>query len=169
MHAAGVDWEPAARTVERFRGTNRRFEVVAEHKGIIFIDDYGHHPTEIKATLAAARAQYSDRNIWTVWQPHTYSRTQQLEADFIQAFKDCDHLMVTEIYRSREQEQDYSSQQIVNEIEYVDAIYHPTLESSISYLKKYLKQDSVLIVFSAGDAVRINSELIEYFAGKEGT
>ncbi len=69
---AGLPSEPAADALAEFSGTGRRFELLGEAGGITIIDDYAHHPTEIRATLAAARPRYPDRRIWAVWQPHTY-------------------------------------------------------------------------------------------------
>ena len=105
----GVSVKDAGEALGRFRGTGRRFEVKGERGGVIVIDDYAHHPTEIRATLAAARRRYPEKRIWAVWQPHTYSRTQALFDGFVSAFDDADETIVTEIYRSREPAQDYSS------------------------------------------------------------
>jgi UDP-N-acetylmuramate--alanine ligase len=89
-----------------FRGTGRRFELRGEAGGVTVIDDYAHHPTEIQATLRAARARYPQRRIWVVWQPHTYSRLRTLFDDFVAAFaepgvgaaaKTVDEVIVTEI------------------------------------------------------------------------
>lgn len=86
-----------------FKGTARRFELKGEVDGIAMIDDYAHHPAKIRATLQAARERYPERDIWAVWQPHTYSRTQALMDDFLVAFKDADHVLITDIYAAREQ------------------------------------------------------------------
>jgi len=169
LKKVGVPWEKTASVIQRFTGSSRRFDIVGEKAGIIFIDDYGHHPTEIRATLAGARQKYPSKKIWVVWQPHTYSRTQQLEAEFTKAFKDCDYLIITEIYRSREPLQEYSARIIAENIDYTNVIFLPALDESIHYLKENLKSDSVLVVFSAGDAVRINSELVKFFSEKEGS
>jgi UDP-N-acetylmuramate--alanine ligase len=93
----GLPLQEAADALSEFTGTGRRFEVRGESKGVIVIDDYAHHPTEIRATLAAAKARYPDKKIWAVWQPHTYSRTQTLFFEFSRAFGDADHVLVTEV------------------------------------------------------------------------
>ncbi|HSG44300.1 MAG TPA: UDP-N-acetylmuramate--L-alanine ligase [Anaerolineales bacterium] len=98
----GYSRSRAAKALGKFAGTGRRFELVGEVNGISVFDDYAHHPTEIKATLAGARARYPERRIWAVWQPHTYSRTQTLFLEFSRAFKDADEVIVTEVYASRE-------------------------------------------------------------------
>ena len=86
----------------KFSDTSRRFEVKGEKNGITVVDDYAHHPSEIRATLAAARARYPDHRIVAVWQPHTYSRTRALFTEFAAAFDDADEAIVTEIYAARE-------------------------------------------------------------------
>jgi UDP-N-acetylmuramate--alanine ligase len=101
----GVSVVQAAGEISRFQGTERRFEVRGEAKHVTFIDDYAHHPTEIMATLSAARVRFPNRNIWAVWQPHTYSRTRTLFTEFAGAFRDADHVLVTDIYAARESAQ----------------------------------------------------------------
>ncbi|MBK9208286.1 MAG: UDP-N-acetylmuramate--L-alanine ligase [Anaerolineales bacterium] len=86
----GLPLQEAADALSEFTGTGRRFEVRGERKGVIVIDDYAHHPTEIRATLAGAKARYPNHRIWAVWQPHTYSRTQTLFFEFSRAFSDAD-------------------------------------------------------------------------------
>ncbi len=105
----GLPLHEAAQALGKFTGTGRRFEVRGEVAGVTVIDDYAHHPTEIKATLAAARSRYPGRRVWAVWQPHTYSRTRSLMDDFINSFEDADEVIVTEIYAAREPKQDFSS------------------------------------------------------------
>ncbi len=100
----GVPFNAAADALSEFRGVGRRFEVRGEVNGVTVIDDYGHHPTEIKATLAGARLRYPGQQIWAVLQPHTYSRTKTLLDQFAAAFEDADHVIVTAIYASRERD-----------------------------------------------------------------
>ncbi|HEX2697740.1 MAG TPA: UDP-N-acetylmuramate--L-alanine ligase, partial [Anaerolineales bacterium] len=148
----GLSVRTAAQALEKFTGTGRRFEVKGEKRGVIVIDDYGHHPTEIKATLAAARARYPKHRILAVWQPHTYSRTQALFHEFARAFNDADEVIVTEIYPSREPKQDFSSAEVVSAMPQSSARFISSLEETTDYLLKHLHQNDVLIVLSAGDA-----------------
>ena len=150
----------AAAALGRFRGTGRRFEVKGEQRGILVIDDYAHHPTAIRATLAAARARYPGRRLWAVWQPHTYSRTQALFAGFSQAFGDADETIVLEIYAAREPKQEFSSEQVVQAISRNTVRFIPTLEAATDYLLEHLKKDDVLIVLSAGDADQIGVNVL---------
>jgi UDP-N-acetylmuramate--alanine ligase len=95
--------DQAAKYLSQFRGAGRRFEVQGEESGVIIIDDYAHHPTEIQATLATARERFGNRRIIAVWQPHTYSRVLALWDGFVTAFADADFVVVTDIFAAREQ------------------------------------------------------------------
>lgn len=150
----------AAVALGQFTGTGRRFEVKGERRGILVIDDYAHHPTEIRATLSAARARYPGRRIWAVWQPHTYSRTRALFSAFVEAFGDADETIVTEIYAAREPAQDFSSEQIVHAMSRKTAHFIPALDAVTSYLLEHLKTNDVLIVLSAGDADQIGADVL---------
>lgn len=97
----GVDPETAARGIETFRGTHRRFERKGMLNGAVVIDDYAHHPTEIRATLKAAK-NLDHKRLWCVFQPHTYTRTKTLWADFVESFDLADELIVADIYAARE-------------------------------------------------------------------
>jgi UDP-N-acetylmuramate--alanine ligase len=163
----GVNAGNVPLSLASFSGSERRFDILGEVNGITVIDDYGHHPTEIKATLSAARERYKDNNIWAVWQPHTYSRTQELAEDFIHSFSDCDHVIITEIYRSREPQQEYSSQILVNAMEHPDKYYRATLDETEALLREKLCAGDLLIVFSAGDANQITQNIIEYLRFQE--
>lgn len=100
----GVPFEQVAAGLSKFAGTGRRFETVGETAdGIVVIDDYAHHPTEIRATLAAARAKFGGRRIVAVFQPHLPSRTQDLMDEFARSFSDADLVVLTDIYLAREQ------------------------------------------------------------------
>ncbi|HEY6043122.1 MAG TPA: UDP-N-acetylmuramate--L-alanine ligase, partial [Anaerolineae bacterium] len=100
----GVPMDAIRDALENFRGAARRFEIVVEANGIVIVDDYAHHPTEIRATLRAARERFAGRRIWAVFQPHTFSRTLALLAEFGDAFGDADRVIITDIYASREQD-----------------------------------------------------------------
>ena len=97
----GIPWRLAAHALEEFGGIHRRFEVRGEERGILVVDDYGHHPEEIRATLRAAREGFA-RRLLVAFQPHRYSRTRDLFDDFLGAFDDADLLLLTEIYPAGE-------------------------------------------------------------------
>jgi UDP-N-acetylmuramate--alanine ligase len=146
--------------LSEFRGTARRFEILGEVKGITVINDYGHHPTEIKATLAGARARYPERRIWAVWQPHTYSRTQTLFELFASAFDDADEVLVTEVYAAREAKQDFTSAMLVSSMRHPSAHFTAELTDTTKYLLNHLRPGDVLIVFSAGDADQVSVDVL---------
>ncbi len=157
----GLPLQEAADALSEFTGTGRRFEVRGEQKGVIVIDDYAHHPTEIRATLAGARARYPNQRIWAVWQPHTYSRTQTLFFEFSRAFSDANEVLVTEIYASREARQDFSSAEVVSAMPHPSAHYTGSLEGTTDYLLKNLRSGDVLLVLSAGDADQISTNVLK--------
>jgi UDP-N-acetylmuramate--alanine ligase len=163
----GLDLAGAAQALSEFQGTGRRFEVLGEAEGITVIDDYAHHPTELRATLSAARLRYPLQRIWAVWQPHTYSRTQALFNEFAQAFKDADEVLVTDIYASREPVQDFSSKQVVEAMDHPSAHFSGGLEQTGKLLISQLRPGDVLLVFSAGDATQVSADVLAHFKEAE--
>ena len=159
--ALGLPLQEAADALGEFTGTGRRFEVRGEHKGVIVVDDYAHHPTEIRATLAGAKTRYPNHRIWAVWQPHTYSRTQSLFFEFSRAFGDADEVLVTEIYASREAKQEFSSAEVVSAMPHPSVRYTGSLEDTTDYLLKNLRSGDIVIVLSAGDADQISTDLLK--------
>jgi len=153
--------EDAADALARFKGTGRRFEVRGEVNGITVIDDYAHHPTEIRATLAAARYRYPRNPIWVVWQPHTYSRTRMLLEEFASSFENADEVIVTEVFASREEKQDFSSKKVV-EAMHRPAQFIPSLPEASNYLINHLHSGDVLLVLSAGDADRVSADVLSH-------
>lgn len=156
----GLSIQKAADALTEFSGTGRRFEVRGEEKGVTVIDDYAHHPTEIMATLSAARACYEGRRIWAVWQPHTYSRTITLFKEFSRAFKDADEVIVSEVYASREAKQGFTSAEIVSAMPHTSARFITGLEEISAYLLKHIQSGDVLLVLSAGDANMICTSVL---------
>lgn len=150
----GLDLTTAADALSKFIGSARRFERIAESEGILVIDDYAHHPTEIRATLAAAKGAFPGRRIWALWQPHTYSRTQQLLPSFVEAFDDADRILVTPIYASRETERDFGNRDLQAALRRVrpDAIFAETNEDAVTLLTAGLQRGDAVITLSAGDA-----------------
>ncbi len=157
----GLARDRAAKVLGNFTGTGRRFQLRGEVNGISIFDDYAHHPTEIKATLAGARARYPERRIWAVWQPHTYSRTQTLFLEFSRAFKDADEVIVTEVYAAREPKQEFTSAEIVSAMPHLSARYIETLPEVSEYLIENLQTGDVVLVLSAGDANQVSGEVLK--------
>jgi len=157
----GLSRTKASRVLAEFTGTGRRFQIQGEVNGITIIDDYAHHPTEIQATLAGARARYPERRIWAVWQPHTYSRTQTLFLEFSRSFKDADEVIVTEVYAAREPKQDFTSAEIVSAMPHLSARYIETLPEVSKYLIENLQPGDVVLVLSAGDADQVSKDVLK--------
>jgi UDP-N-acetylmuramate--alanine ligase len=155
----GLSLAEAAQALGQFSGTGRRFEVRGEANGVVVIDDYAHHPTEIKATLAAARYRYPRSPLWVVWQPHTYSRTQTLLEDFANSFENADEVIVTEVFPSREPKQDFSSLMVVEAMPR-PAHFIAGLPEVSNYLITHLRPGDVLLVLSAGDADQVSTDVL---------
>jgi UDP-N-acetylmuramate--alanine ligase len=153
--------DDAAHALGRFAGTGRRFDLLGTVNGISIYDDYAHHPTEIRATLAAARARHPQARIWAVWQPHTYSRTRLLFDEFARAFTAADEVIVTEVYRSREPQENFSSARVVEAMQHPAAKFIADLDDVSDYLQNNLRKGDVLLVLSAGDANRVSASVLK--------
>ncbi|HZD58712.1 MAG TPA: cyanophycin synthetase, partial [Anaerolineales bacterium] len=164
-HLLNLSLPEASSALGRFRGTGRRFEIRGEVGGIVVIDDYAHHPTEIRATLAAAQSRYGDRQLWVVWQPHTYSRTRLLLDQFAGAFQNADHVVVTEVYPARESiDPGFSARQVVDAMTHPDVHFIPDLDEVTTFLLARLQPGAVLLVLSAGDADQVSTQILAALA-----
>ncbi len=166
-HCLGLPLEETAAALHEYSGSGRRFDLLGEAWGVALYNDYAHHPTEIRATLAAARQFYPGRRIWAVWQPHTFSRTQTLLDGFLAAFTDADRVLVTEIYAAREQSNGFSSSQVVSKMNHPAARYCPTLDSAAATLNSELQPGDVVLVLSAGDADKITDQIFQELKKRE--
>jgi UDP-N-acetylmuramate--alanine ligase len=160
IHALGLPVDQAATHLHRFTGTGRRFDVIGETRGITFVDDYAHHPSKITATLSAARSRYPGRRLVALWQPHTYSRTKTLAADFIRSLELADAVVVTEVYPAREPVESFSSAELVAQMTNKEAYFCKTLDDSVVLLEKKLLPGDVLLVLSAGDADTVGKRVL---------
>ena len=148
--------------LENFKGTWRRFEYKGEINGAKIYDDYGHHPTEITATIQAAREAHPDKSIITVFQPHQYSRTRQFFDQFKTAFRDCNEVWITDIYQARDTEEDIKS---VSAEELADAINNGQLAKYVPLnqlaekIKDKAQASQIYLVMGAGNIHRIFEEL----------
>jgi len=157
----GIDLREAGKTLAQFRGVERRFEVKGEAAGVMVIDDYAHHPTEIKATLAAARERYPQRRVWAVFQPHTYSRTKALLAEFAASFDDADQVVVTDIYPARETDDlGVSSQELLATMSHPNAHYVGALSDVVTMLGQQLRGGDLLITLGAGDIYQVGEKVL---------
>jgi UDP-N-acetylmuramate--alanine ligase len=158
----GVPVVEALSALATYEGTGRRFDLRGEAGGVAVIDDYAHHPTAIRATIEAARERYPDRELWAVWQPHTYSRTQTLMDDYLTAFDAAHHVVVTDIYAAREQPvPGVTSAALVAHFNHPDAAHTPTLEDAANLLDERVNAPAVILIMSAGDAPKIGVEFLK--------
>jgi UDP-N-acetylmuramate--alanine ligase len=165
----GVPPQRAAAMLRDFRGAGRRFEVIGQAGGVTVIDDYGHHPTEIVATLTAARLHFPGRRLWAVFQPHTYSRTQALLAEFARSFDDADRVLLLDIYAARERNDlGLHSRHLLARMSHPGAQYAGGIEDAADYLLTHVEPDDVVITLSAGDGNRVGRLLLEGLREREG-
>ena len=140
----------------KFRGTARRMEVLGKYNGALFIDDYAHHPTEIKATLSAVKQKYASKNIICAFMPHTYTRTKALFNDFAKSFGDADEVIILPIYGSaREKHGGVSSEDLLKKIRSDNARIAPSMKKCAEYLKKKVDKNDIVILMGAGDTFRV--------------
>lgn len=167
--AAGVSFAEGRRALTEFHGTARRFQEVGEVGGVRVIDDYAHHPTEIRATLAAARQRYPEAEIWAVFQPHTYSRTRALLEGFAASFGDAHHVIVTEVFASRETpDPAVSGRLIVERMMHPDVQFIPGLADAAESVIHRLRPPAVVLTLSAGDANEVGARVLARLQSKAG-
>lgn len=145
-----------------FTGTDRRFQYKGQVNGFTIIDDYAHHPTEIQATLKAA-ARYPHREIWCVFQPHTYSRTKAFLPEFAKALSLADHVILADIYAARETDTlGISSQTLAGELEKLgaDVHYFPSFDEIEKFLLKKCLHGDLCITMGAGNVINIGEDLL---------
>ena len=145
-----------------FTGTDRRFQYKGQRNGVTIIDDYAHHPTEIRATLTSAQ-NYPHRDIWCIFQPHTYTRTKAFFHEFAEALSLADHVILADIYAARETDTlGMSSEALADAVKALgtDAYYLPSFEAIENFVLEKCIHGDVLITMGAGDVVNIGNSLI---------
>jgi UDP-N-acetylmuramate--alanine ligase len=169
--SCGIDAEAAARAAASFSGVKRRFELVDRVGGISVIDDYAHHPGEIRATLAAARTQNFSRVV-AVFQPHLYTRTRDFLADFATTLAAADIVVLTAIYQAREEPiEGVSSQaiaQLIRQSGHAAVWYVDDKDEIAPLLGSQLRAGDAVVVMGAGDIVSICTPLIEELRRVQG-
>ena len=160
--ALQLPFEAVKSGLKAFDGTDRRFEYKGEFNGVTVIDDYAHHPTEIAATLTAAK-NYPHKDIWCVFQPHTYTRTKALLHEFAEALSLADKVVLADIFAARENDPgDIHSTDIQKLIEKkgVPVYYFPSFEEIEKFLSEKCTHGDLLITMGAGDVVNIGENLL---------
>ena len=158
----GVAFATIQRALAEFGGIGRRFQVMGEVGGVTVVDDYAHHPTAIRTTLAAARQRYTGRRLWAVWQPHTYSRTKLLFDEFATSFAEADRVIGLDIYASRERDTlGMGTAVVIEAMNHPQAIHIPCREDAATYLLGRVRPDDVIVMFSAGDGNAVGQWVLD--------
>lgn len=158
----GLPVEAIQKGFDTFTGTDRRFQYKGRVGDVTIIDDYAHHPTEIKATLNAAK-QYPHKKTWCVFQPHTYTRTKALLPQFAEALTLADHVVLADIYAARETDTlGISSKTLQDEIQSLGhpCAYFPSFDEIESYLLANCKSGDLVITMGAGDVLKVGEHLL---------
>ena len=161
-HWMGLPIDKVSQALGEFHGVGRRFEKRGRVGSLVLIDDYAHHPSEIRATISAAKVSFPNQFIWVVWQPHTYSRTISFWKKYQEAFQEADGLIVLDVYAARENPpQNFSMEKLIAEIQHPNKTFCPNLKEAHHFLMNNLKENAVVLVLSAGDANQLNDMLME--------
>ena len=161
--ALGIETEIIAAALLSYRGTGRRFERKGSFQGVTVIDDYAHHPTEIRTTLSMAQT-IKTGTLWCVFQPHTYSRTKAFLKDFAEALSLADKVVLADIYAARETDNlGISSETLQKEIQKLgkDCYYFPSFGEIEKFLSENCTKDDTLITMGAGDVYKIGESLLK--------
>ncbi|GMU80543.1 MAG: UDP-N-acetylmuramate--L-alanine ligase [Planctomycetota bacterium] len=161
----GVKWADIRKGLATFHGARRRLERRGDAGGVIVCDDYAHHPTEIRATLRAARERYEPRRLWCIFQPHQHSRTRFLLEDFARSFEHADRVVVPQIYfvRDSEREKDLvCSEDLVERIRAggVEASYMPGFDVIVERIVNEAEDGDLVVTMGAGDIWKVADELV---------
>lgn len=167
----GMGWEVIARGLADYAGIDRRFEQVGEAGGVVFVDDYAHHPTEIEATLRAARASYPDRRLVAVFQPHLYSRTRDFAPEFGRVLAAADVVFLTDVYAAREQPIPGIHGELIAAPARqagADVRYVPDRAGIVDAVAAELKPGDLCLTMGAGNLDEASRELLELLGAPAG-
>ncbi len=164
-HQIGIPINEILSSLSQFNGTKRRFEHIGSNtNGALIVDDYAHHPTEIRTTLEGARLSFPDRRIRAIFQPHTFSRTEKLLIEFSQAFQGADEVVVADIFASARELEQYtvSAPNLAEMIlqQGIQARYIGTLDDIKMYLNQTLAPEDLVLTLGAGDIYKVGLEII---------
>ncbi len=164
-----IPFETIKNALETLQGVQRRLEIKGEVNGITVVDDYGHHPTEIKTTLQAAKESWPDRRKVVVFQPHRYTRTKALFDEFTRSFYQSDVLVVLPIYSAGEKKIDEIDNFLmcegIRDHGHKEVICENGLQAAVANLKKLLKPGDILLTLGAGDVWKVGEEILEELKG----
>jgi UDP-N-acetylmuramate--alanine ligase len=163
LTALGLTFGEIQGPLAEFGGVGRRFQLVGEAADVTIIDDYAHHPTEIRVNLAAARERYPGRRLWAVWQPHTYSRTRLLLDDFAASFAGADRVVVLDIYASREKETlGIEAGMVVEKMaDHPYARHIGSRAEAAAYILDRVRPGDVVLTLGAGDGDQVGHWILD--------
>lgn len=159
----GIDEKTAKTGIEKFEGADRRFQFKGSRNGINIVDDYAHHPTEIRMTLEAAK-KYPHERVVCVFQPHTYTRTKALLKEIAEALAIADIVILAKIFPAREKDiYNISSEDLLKELQHkgVESYYIDTFEEIEKFILKKCMNKDLLITMGAGDIVKVGNDLLD--------
>ena len=164
-----VPFDTIAHALAEFSGADRRFQFKGEEAGVTVVDDYGHHPTEVKATLAAARIGAPNRRIVVLFQPHRYSRTNDLMDEFASAFNNADVLFVSDIYAASETPIDGVNAEVltgrIKSYGHKNAEYIGAIENAPAAMREVVREGDLVITLGAGSVNRVGDQLLALLRG----
>jgi UDP-N-acetylmuramate--alanine ligase len=165
-HVVGLTPDKIERGLESYRGVDRRFQKRGAENSVEVYDDYGHHPTEIRAVLAAFREKFPEKTISVLFQPHRYSRTEQCWKDFLSCFKDATSVAVLDIYPAGEKPiPGIDSKRLAAEMDHKNCVYVGSKESGLQKISETTKSGDVVVTLGAGDVWKIGDELLKNLRG----
>ncbi|MCC6325338.1 MAG: UDP-N-acetylmuramate--L-alanine ligase [Candidatus Brocadia sp.] len=164
----GVDKDSIKNALSLFHGANRRFQIIGARNGITVIDDYAHHPTEIRVTLRAARELYPEKRIWCVFQPHQYSRTRHLLKEFSRSFQNANRVILADIYATRDNDYEKTAMNAMKLYEEtrntgMDIQYIPQLSDIVNVLYSGVRPGDIVMTMGAGDVWKVAYDLVSRF------
>jgi UDP-N-acetylmuramate--alanine ligase len=166
-----VPFEKIVEAFKGFKNANRRFQFKGEANGIAVVDDYGHHPTEILATLSAAKQSGGGRRTVVVFQPHRYSRTAELMDDFVVAFNNADVLFILDIYAASEEPIEGITAEVLTEnikkFGHKNVTYIGDIEAATEKVVPHLESGDLVITLGAGSVTRLSDEILESIKGEK--
>ncbi len=158
-----IDSKTIQKGLQNFTGANRRFEKIGEYQSIPVFDDYAHHPTEIKTTLNTSK-EIPHHETWAIFEPHTYTRTEEHLKEFAKILAEFDHIILSEIYAARETNTTgISSKDLLKLIQEKNpnSIYLDSYDKIILYLKEHVKKDDIIVTIGAGPINQVGYQLIQ--------
>ena len=164
----GVPLGTLATSLRTFAGAGRRMELIADTAGVTVYDDYAHHPTEVRAALAAARQNVGDRRLWAVFEPHMYSRTALFLDEFAHSFTDADEVVIANIFASRDTDTSVTSAEVladaIERTSAIPAMAGGDVDATAQYVAEHLRAGDAVLVMGAGKSYRIARALAQALA-----